>query len=358
MGLSFDDVIAQFIKDNDRKPAVWELLQLFNNASYKDLYRDPLSSTEVSLMNNYGIIPTSAADVAVDETMAAAALDASPNAKKYDAYAYYARFNNRREIAIKLKHADPAMGVYSKMFGKTLLALSPVALAASGVAQYTSSNDPVEQAEGVLDAASGGTPFLMKLMSAPAVQATVRTTAAEVEAQGMIAARARAQAQAPVFEWNAILSNRYGAQNVATAGYPITKYINGPNALRRVAIEAQSAVGAVAHDNRTVAIARVRLNDGSTTYYASGNGARLDPIQREILSKYGVPEANMLTGAKYGKGYTSLENHAERVILRNLPKGANIEEWGISWASKEKPVPCGNCQPFVEAGGGALQLGR
>jgi RHS repeat-associated protein len=129
--------------------------------------------------------------------------------------------------------------------------------------------------------------------------------------------------------------------------------------LRRAAMDAHTAAGARtarAVRQSTVAIADVELQDGSRTYYAAGSGSRgLSPAQRELLQNAGVPEDNILTGARYTRGFLKDENHAERIIKRNLPEGAQVIDWGISWAERQKPVPCVKCEPHVSAAGGTLQ---
>ncbi|MCC9073884.1 DUF6531 domain-containing protein [Flavobacterium sp. F-65] len=103
-------------------------------------------------------------------------------------------------------------------------------------------------------------------------------------------------------------------------------------------------------NNSTVSVAKVDVN-GVSTLYASGNGASLSPAQRTKLIELGVPEENIFSGKKFkefidgDKGaLTKLSNHAERVVERNIPKGASIKEWGISWASKQKNEMCSNCK--------------
>jgi len=106
----------------------------------------------------------------------------------------------------------------------------------------------------------------------------------------------------------------------------------------------------------SVAVSEVRLASGTRTYFAAGSGGRLNPRQVERLVELGVPRANILRGRSVTKGFTKLENHAERVILRNLPEGAGVERWGISWAGKQKPIPCPNCAPHVSESGGFLEF--
>jgi len=104
-----------------------------------------------------------------------------------------------------------------------------------------------------------------------------------------------------------------------------------------------------------VAVVEVTLADGTTTYYAAGSGGRLSPAQRETLVGARVPEDNILWGAEYTKGFTCEQNHAEQIINRNLPAGAKVEGWGISWAGKQKPIPCVGCEEMVAATGAPVQ---
>ncbi len=95
-------------------------------------------------------------------------------------------------------------------------------------------------------------------------------------------------------------------------------------------------------NNSTVAVAEVDVN-GKTQIFASGNGASLSPAQRIRLEELGVPKENIFSGAQY-RADAKLDNHAERVIQRNLPEGSIIKRWGISWAGNQKNEMCGNCK--------------
>jgi len=136
----------------------------------------------------------------------------------------------------------------------------------------------------------------------------------------------------------------------------LVRYLEGPSGLRGAAQTVHEAVGSQFGVNQTtVAIAKARLANGEITYFASGSGGALRPTQRELLARFGVPEANQFFGAGVTKGFSALENHAEQIILRNLPEGASVEKWGISWSGLQKPIPCPNCAPLVNAVGGWLQ---
>lgn len=139
----------------------------------------------------------------------------------------------------------------------------------------------------------------------------------------------------------------------------IQRYIDAPGGLKRVADSTHALIGPQKGINQTtVSLARVVLCDGSSMIMASGNGGYLRPKQIEHLVRMGVPRENILSGAKYYRGFTALENHAERVILRNVGNGGSAAEWGISWAGKNCPFPCKSCWPFVKPGvGNLLQLG-
>jgi RHS repeat-associated protein len=103
--------------------------------------------------------------------------------------------------------------------------------------------------------------------------------------------------------------------------------------------------------NSTVAIVEARSN-GETQLYAAGSGGRLSPAQRAALVERGVPEENIFHGKGVVDGYDKIDNHAERIILRNLPEGSEVTRWGISWGGLQRNEPCVNCAPYVEAAGG------
>jgi len=108
--------------------------------------------------------------------------------------------------------------------------------------------------------------------------------------------------------------------------------------------------------NSTVAIAEVTIN-GKTTHYVAGSGGTLSPAQRKLAAEMGIPPENILSGTKVRSSnadptQAKLENHAERVIIRNLPEGAKVEKWGVSWGGKQTNASCSNCQPHVDASGG------
>src|SRR5438046_2777850 len=90
-------------------------------------------------------------------------------------------------------------------------------------------------------------------------------------------------------------------------------------------------------------------------FFASGSGGYLRPAQVRRLVELGVPEQNIFSGARYSRGFSALENHAERVILRNLPEGSTVNRWGISWGGQQRPIPCPACEPFVNRAGGILE---
>jgi RHS repeat-associated protein len=153
---------------------------------------------------------------------------------------------------------------------------------------------------------------------------------------------------------------RTSTQNLAENGQTsLVRYIDSPGGLRRVAMQAHELAGdKIAVSQRAVAAVRVRLANGRVTFYAAGSGGRLTPAQRALLQRLGVPEENILHGAKYISGLPSLEKHAEKIILRNLPEGSIVTEWGISWAGAQKPIPCPNCAAAVENAGGFINIGH
>lgn len=103
--------------------------------------------------------------------------------------------------------------------------------------------------------------------------------------------------------------------------------------------------------NSAVAIVEATVN-GEKILFAAGSAGRLNPRQVALLKEYGVLEENIFRNSAVTKGFEQLENHAERIILRNLPEGATVERWGISWAGKQKNIPCPHCEPFVRDAGG------
>lgn len=141
----------------------------------------------------------------------------------------------------------------------------------------------------------------------------------------------------------------------SSASTGVQPYTDAPGGLRRVAVQAHAAQSGRGVEQSAVAVVRVKLPNGQVTLYASGSRGYLRPAQRAVLEQFGVPRENILSGAQYYKGYSREENHAERVIMRNLPEGAVIEEWGISWTTPQKPVPCVGCRDQVVASGGAIQ---
>ena len=103
--------------------------------------------------------------------------------------------------------------------------------------------------------------------------------------------------------------------------------------------------------NSTVSIVEAKVN-GKPQLFAAGSGGRLSPAQRQALMKMGVPEENIFYGKNSIDGFDKLENHAERIILRNLPEGAEVSRWGISWGGLQRNASCPSCQPHVEQAGG------
>ncbi|MDO6429320.1 RHS repeat-associated core domain-containing protein [Flavitalea sp. BT771] len=107
--------------------------------------------------------------------------------------------------------------------------------------------------------------------------------------------------------------------------------------------------------SQTIAIGQGELpNNGGTQLFAAGSGARFRKGQRDKLIEMGVPEQNIYSGKaaremiENDRKATRLANHAERVIIRNAPKGTKFPKWGISWAAHQKNESCANCKPHVE----------
>nr|WP_244108961.1 hypothetical protein [Burkholderia anthina] len=100
-----------------------------------------------------------------------------------------------------------------------------------------------------------------------------------------------------------------------------------------------------------VSIVEAKVN-GKPQLFAAGSGGRLSPTQRQALMKMGVPEENIFYGKNSIYGFDKLENHAERIILRNLTEGTEVSRWGISWGELQRNASCPSCQPHVEQAGG------
>jgi RHS repeat-associated protein len=158
-------------------------------------------------------------------------------------------------------------------------------------------------------------------------------------------------------------------------------YVNDPNALfdllglhpifddglAHIAKEAHNVLkrnvpgkSEIGFNQSTVSVAEGTLPSGEKQLFASGNGAKLTPKQRQVLIDHGVPAENIYSGVAkmkqprvktknkdLRKAY-NLHNHAERVIIRNAPKGTKFTKWGISWAKYQKNEPCVNCKPHVQ----------
>jgi RHS repeat-associated protein len=151
--------------------------------------------------------------------------------------------------------------------------------------------------------------------------------------------------------------------------------------LRRAAMYIHSLSGKgiahwIARRMSTVAIVRVKLRGGTITHFASKSGGRkFNKAQRAELERLGIPPQNILEGPrartkkprpkdKEARKEWNRENHAERNIDRNLPEGATVTDWGISYsersggrslAERRNNYPCLHCEPFVEGRGGMVQ---
>jgi RHS repeat-associated protein len=140
---------------------------------------------------------------------------------------------------------------------------------------------------------------------------------------------------------------------------PAESRLSEAGALRQAAVEvhnlAQTGASRIPVNQSTVAVVEATLPDGTRQVFASGSGGYLRPAQVERLVELGVPRENIFSGAEYYKGFSAEENHAERVILRNLPEGATVNRWGISWGGQQRPIPCDVCEPFVNQAGGIVE---
>lgn len=70
-----------------------------------------------------------------------------------------------------------------------------------------------------------------------------------------------------------------------------------------------------------------------------------------------VPRENIFHGKKVllPKDVVKNINHAEQIILRNLPIGSQVTKKGISWGGKQINAPCSLCKPSVDGVGGVYE---
>jgi hypothetical protein len=112
-----------------------------------------------------------------------------------------------------------------------------------------------------------------------------------------------------------------------------------PGALRSAAVEAHNLLHPIGREHTTVALAEVHLPEGPIQIWGAGSNGALTPAQRALLGGQGV---RLFSGNK----------HAELNIIDNLPPGATIQRWGISWGvgrsgDRSWNIPCGECAPRV-----------
>ncbi|WP_442867003.1 hypothetical protein [Acidovorax sp. GBBC 3334] len=80
---------------------------------------------------------------------------------------------------------------------------------------------------------------------------------------------------------------------------------------------------------------------------AKNGGKGLSGLNKIVSLRWGVPKENIFNGVKYGKGYSNLDNNAERIILRNIPENSKVEHRGIPWGGRQRNLRCNNCEPHV-----------
>lgn len=120
-------------------------------------------------------------------------------------------------------------------------------------------------------------------------------------------------------------------------------------ALRSTARQVHSLAHPIKLQNQTIAIAEVRMPDGTRKIVASANtSARLPENQRTALENLGIEIAPMGTT-------DGIPNHAEINIIQHLPDGACVERWGISSGAHQVPDPCPECIGPVQQIGGNLE---
>jgi RHS family protein len=96
------------------------------------------------------------------------------------------------------------------------------------------------------------------------------------------------------------------------------------------------------------------MNQDPIRLWGGINFYQFSPNVRSLLEKLGVPKENILSGKKYTlpKDVVKNINHAERIILRNIPDDAIVTRKGISWGSKQRKAPCSRCKQSVDGAGG------
>ena len=113
----------------------------------------------------------------------------------------------------------------------------------------------------------------------------------------------------------------------------------------------------------TVALARVRLRSGKVVIMGAGSSNNLSTLQKALLKDFGVKIVTRrmptflhpLWETRWKElGRMHGRMHAEQIIKHNLPWGARVERWGISWAGNQKGIPCKMCKPHVERLGGEI----
>jgi hypothetical protein len=97
-------------------------------------------------------------------------------------------------------------------------------------------------------------------------------------------------------------------------------------------------------EKTAVALAEVRLKNGSVEYWAAGSGESLSGIQRNYLESLGF---RVISGKA---GF-----HAEEQIGYLLPEGSDVLRWGISWTTPQKGIPCIRCNPLLDTIGGVIE---
>jgi RHS repeat-associated protein len=134
-------------------------------------------------------------------------------------------------------------------------------------------------------------------------------------------------------------------RRVFGSGAPNVLELGEPGGLRQAAVDAHNlASDHIRKQLSTVALAEVRLANGTVEVWASGSSGRLSDIQQQVLANRGVAR---FIGGKF---------HGEQNIGAALPRGATVLRWGISWAAKQKPIPCSSCWPMVDHIGGIIEF--
>jgi hypothetical protein len=125
--------------------------------------------------------------------------------------------------------------------------------------------------------------------------------------------------------------------------YTVSPKLQASGALRQMAKTIHNMqTHPIGKNQTTVVLAEIQLANGQRQVLAAGSSGKLSAQQKTALLAEGV---QIVGGSKHG----------EINIRDNLPAGAIVLRWGISWAGQQKAVPCSECAPIVNALGGKIE---